>query len=304
MSLVEIKDLNKTYGSKQAVHRLSFGIREGSCVALLGPNGAGKTTTLQMLAGLLAPTSGSIRFNGLPAQADLRRYIGYLPQQGAYYNWMSGSEFMHYSGQLAGLSKKEAVQRTNDLLDRVGLQEARKRKIGGYSGGMKQRLGLAQALIHQPKLVILDEPVSALDPVGRREVLELLKEIRKEATILFSTHVLHDAEAVSDDVLMIRDGELVLSGTLRDIRNAHRQPVIYIEEDVPQALQTWAIEWERLAHVTELSYQDGIVKLVVEQPDEVKQQLLQQIAQHRIPIRRFELAQTTLEDLFLKVVSS
>ena len=304
MSLVEIKDLNKTYGSKQAVHRLSFGIREGSCVALLGPNGAGKTTTLQMLAGLLAPTSGTIRFNGLPAQADLRRYIGYLPQQGAYYNWMSGSEFMHYSGQLAGMSKKEAVQRTNELLDRVGLQEARKRKIGGYSGGMRQRLGLAQALIHQPKLVILDEPVSALDPVGRREVLELLKEIRKEATILFSTHVLHDAEAVSDDVLMIRDGELVLSGRLRDIRNEHRQPVIYIEEDVPQALQTWVTEWERLAHVTELTYQDGIVKLVVEQPDEVKQQLLQQIAQHRIPIRRFELAQTTLEDLFMKVVSS
>src|SRR5699024_10985732 len=181
-----------------------------------------------MLAGLLKPTSGSIEFKEKKAK-DLREFIGYLPQSIAFFNWMSGKEFLVFAGQLAKLDRKEAEKRSEELLERVGLTAAKKRKIGGYSGGMKQRLGLAQALIHRPKLLILDEPVSALDPHGRREVLEMMREIKEETTILFSTHVLHDAEEISDDILIMHEGEIAISGSLENVMEAYQQPTLQIE---------------------------------------------------------------------------
>ena len=146
MALLQAKDLAKCFGNTNAVKEISFTIEEGKCVSLLGPNGAGKTTTLKMLSGLLEATSGTILFQG-KKNADLRPFIGFLPQYPAFYNWMSGKEFLVFVGQLAKLGRKEAEKRSEELLERVGLGEAKKRRIGGYSGGMKQRLGLAQALI-------------------------------------------------------------------------------------------------------------------------------------------------------------
>ena len=179
MELLKASDLVKRFGNTNAVKGINFHIEEGRCVSLLGPNGAGKTTTLKMLSGLLEPTSGSIDFKGEKAK-DLRQFIGYLPQYPAFYNWMSGKEFLVFAGQLAKLNVKEAEKRSEELLERVGLTNAKKRKIGGYSGGMKQRLGLAQALIHRPKLLILDEPVLALDPLGRREVLDMIQRLKRK----------------------------------------------------------------------------------------------------------------------------
>src|SRR5690606_1974532 len=197
-TLVSIENLVKRFGKETAVKNLSFEIKKGSCTALLGPNGAGKTTTLQMLAGLLHPTSGKIAFDGME-NGDNRKYIGYLPQHPVFYNWMTANEFLVYVGQLAHLSKQESQRSADELLELVGIADAKKKKIGGFSGGMKQRLGIAQAMIHEPKLVMLDEPVSALDPVGRREVIEMMRQLKEKTTILFSTHVLHDAEEVCDD---------------------------------------------------------------------------------------------------------
>ncbi|OEH53101.1 ABC transporter ATP-binding protein [Oceanobacillus sp. E9] len=301
MELLKASDLVKSFGSKNAVNGINFDIEEGRCVALLGPNGAGKTTTLKMLSGLLEPTSGSIDFKGEKAK-DLRQFIGYLPQYPTFFNWMSGKEFLVFAGQLAKLNRKEAEKRSEELLERVGLTNAKKRKIGGYSGGMKQRLGLAQALIHRPKLLILDEPVSALDPLGRREVLDMMREIKEETTILFSTHVLHDAEEISDDILIINAGEIVISGSLGNVMEEYRQPILQIE------FESLATDWLKsiasYSFVSEVNIQGNKASIVLKDMVYGKQALLRDIADRKLPIRKFEISQTTLEDLFMKVVKA
>jgi ABC-2 type transport system ATP-binding protein len=299
MALLKASDLVKKFGNTNAVKGINFHIEEGRCVSLLGPNGAGKTTTLKMLSGLLEPTSGSIDFNGEKAE-DLRQFIGYLPQYPAFYNWMSGKEFLIFAGQLAKLNRKEAEKRSEELLERVGLTNAKKRKIGGYSGGMKQRLGLAQALIHRPKLLILDEPVSALDPLGRREVLDMMREIKEETTILFSTHVLHDAEEISDDILIMHAGEIAISGSLESVMEEYRQPILQIE------FESQATDWLKsitsYSFVSEVNVQGNKTSIVLKDMVNGKQTLLKDIVDRKLPIRKFEISQTTLEDLFLKVV--
>jgi ABC-2 type transport system ATP-binding protein len=297
--LLQVDQLTKYYGANQAVNKLTFNILEGRCVALLGPNGAGKTTTLQMLSGLLAPTSGTIGFEDADKQ-DIRQSIGYLPQYPVFFNWMSGKEFLEFTGKLAHLSQKEAELRACDILERVGMKDAAKRRISGYSGGMKQRLGLAQAIIHRPKLLILDEPVSSLDPIGRSEVLELLQDLKLETTILFSSHVLHDAEAICDDVLIIRDGQIVLNGVLSKIMLDNQQPTISII--ISSNHQSWLHLLTDKPYVKEIEIQHNSAKITVSDLELAKIDLLREIVDAGISIIKFEVAQTTLEDLFMKVV--
>jgi len=303
--LMEVRQLVKTYGSTRAVNGITFTIEAGRCTALLGPNGAGKTTTLNMLSGLLKPTSGEIRFDGATKGEDLRAYIGYLPQYTAYYNWMTGREFLIYVGQLTGMDKRSAVQRAEELLRLVGIEDAKHRRIGGYSGGMKQRLGLAQAMMHRPRLLVLDEPVSALDPIGRREVLELMKRIRQETTILFSTHVLPDAEEVCDDVLIIRQGEIVIAGSLDEIRKSNQRPVIELELEDGEALADWLPALRELAGSAAVEQNGPVVRFTVEDADElprIRQQLMTRLAELKAPLSRLEIARTSLEDLFMEAV--
>ncbi|MFS0821372.1 ATP-binding cassette domain-containing protein [Bacillus sp. 1P02SD] len=300
-TLVSIENLVKRFGKELAVNHLSFEIKKGSCTALLGPNGAGKTTTLRMLAGLLHPTSGKIAFDGM-ANGDHRKYIGYLPQHPVFYNWMSASEFLVYVGELAHLSKKESHQKADDLLELVGLADAKKKKIGGFSGGMKQRLGIAQAMIHEPKLVMLDEPVSALDPVGRREVIEMMRELKKKTTILFSTHVLHDAEEVCDDIVIIRKGELALSDSLAGLRKKHQHDVIVIEAETD--ITGWANGLTAIESVHEVTVDRTTATIVVTQLEAARNAILQDILIKNIPVSTFKLGQSSLEDVFMKVVKS
>lgn len=299
MSLLEVRELTKTFGKLAAVNSLSFTVQAGRCVALLGPNGAGKTTTLKMLSGLLEPSSGVITIAD-GQKRDLRESIGYLPQYPAFFNWMSGLEFLKFAGQLAKLSDKEAINRSKELLERVGLKDAAKRKIGGYSGGMKQRLGLAQAVIHRPKLLILDEPVSALDPLGRKEVIDLLRELKQETTILFSTHVLHDAEEICDDVMIINQGNIVMDGDIRGMMREHRQPQIKLR--VGEAHLEWARTLANKPFVHGFKIESNLVILQVDDILAARQTLLREIADLRIELEAFEIGQTTLEDLFLKAV--
>jgi ABC-2 type transport system ATP-binding protein len=301
MELLKASDLVKRFGNTNAVKGINFHIEESRCVSLLGPNGAGKTTTLKMLSGLLEPTSGSIDFKEEKAK-DLRQFIGYLPQYPAFYNWMSGKEFLVFAGQLAKLNRKEAEKRSEELLERVGLTNAKKRKIGGYSGGMRQRLGLAQALIHRPKLLILDEPVSALDPLGRREVLDMMREIKEETTILFSTHVLHDAEEISDDILIMHAGEIAISGSLESVMEEYRQPILQIEFESQAA--DWLKSIASYSFVSEVNIQGNKTSIVLKDMVIGKQTLLKDIVDRKLPIRKFEISQTTLEDLFMKVVKA
>ncbi len=221
MALLTVRNLSKTYDYRTAVDNIRFQFESGKCVALIRPNGAGKTTTLRMLSGLLKPSGGTISFAGMQPHDDIRKYIGYLPQHPVFYKWMTGEEFLVYVGRLGYLSKQAARQQAEQLIEHVGLKEAANRRIGKYSGGMKQRLGIAQAMIHQPKLLMLDEPVSSLDPFGRREVLNLMEELKKDMTILFSTHILSDADEVSDELLVLHDGKLVESGSMDDLREKY-----------------------------------------------------------------------------------
>jgi ABC-2 type transport system ATP-binding protein len=299
MSLVTITGLSKKFGTNTAVDNLNLDLEKGLCTALLGPNGAGKTTTLSMLAGIMKQTTGKITFSGAVGN-DFRKYIGYLPQYPVFYGWMTGKEYLQYVGQLADLSKQEAGTKADELLELVGIAEAKKRKINGYSGGMKQRLGIAQALINDPQLLILDEPVSALDPIGRREVLTLMKRLKEKTTILFSTHVLHDAEEICDYIYIIKDGQLAINGTLEQLQSEHQQPTIYIEGEVE--LGEWLEKIKQFQFVSELvTHNPKIVTLTVTDVETARRELLNFFGSLNVPIRKFELVRTSLEDLFLKV---
>src|SRR4051812_29288498 len=299
MKLLEVNSLTKSFDKQTAVNDLSFSIEEGRCVALIGPNGAGKTTTLEMLAGLLNPTNGSIAFLGNKT-ADYRAQIGYLPQQPVFFPWMNGLEFLLFTGQLFGIPKTKVTKRANELLELVGIDDAKKRKIGGYSGGMKQRLGIAQALIHEPKLLMLDEPVSALDPVGRREILEMMKMLKGKMTILFSTHILHDAEEVCNDVIMINKGTLAITGSLEELRKKHQENVIVIEAN--ENLESWSRSIEEWDVVSKVDKNKGIIKISMKDVPLARSQLFAEIAEKKLPITSLTVGQTTLEDLFMKVV--
>ncbi|MBH9968664.1 ABC transporter ATP-binding protein [[Bacillus] enclensis] len=298
MNVLEVTALEKKYKEKHAVKGISFQLEKGNCTALIGPNGAGKTTTLNILTGLTPPTSGS--FTTPEHSGDIRSIIGYLPQYPSFFEWMTGMEYLTFSGEITGLSRVDSRQRSEELLTLVNLNEGKNRKISQYSGGMKQRLGIAQALIHQPKLVILDEPVSALDPFGRREVLDLLKELKKHSTILFSTHILNDAEQVCDDVLFLYDGKLIEQGPLSDIKAKHQTSTMKIE------FKGSAVHYKNILQdlpwVNQIKVEKESLIFEVEDIEEGRSRLFRIIAEGNWPVVRLGSSDQSLEELFMKVM--
>ncbi|UTR15809.1 ABC transporter ATP-binding protein [Salipaludibacillus sp. LMS25] len=298
MCLIETKNLTKKFRDHKAVKNVSLTIREGVCTALLGPNGAGKTTTLNLLTGLIKPSNGHISFHQA-YPGDRRKFIGYLPQSPQFYNWMSGIEYTIFAAELAGMNRPLAKEKAHEVLTLVGLLEAKNKKIAGYSGGMKQRLGIAQALVHEPKLIILDEPVSALDPIGRRDVLELMRRLKSQTSILFSTHVLHDAEEISDDIYIMKKGEVVIGGSLKELKKNHQQSIIFIETEKNN--DSWVQKVKGHPWVEDVKYHKGTITLEVKSLNQAREWLLHDQDLHDLNIERFEVAKTSLEDLFMKV---
>jgi ABC-2 type transport system ATP-binding protein len=226
MPAIEILGLSKDYTvgfwrkrPRRALDALTLTVQEGEIFGLLGPNGAGKTTTLKLLMRLIYPTGGTARLLGRPLDdVEVRRRIGYLPEAPYFYDYLSAREFLDYCGQLCGLAKPERAPRVSRLLEQVGLAEAADVSLRHYSRGMLQRAGIAQALINDPELVFLDEPMLGLDPVGRREVRDLIFELRRRGkTVCFSTHILADVEALCDRVAILNRGKLHGLGTLDEI---------------------------------------------------------------------------------------
>lgn len=300
MAVVTVKKLEKKFRDKHVIKGIDFELGQGKCIALLGPNGAGKTTSLRMLSGLIKPTAGSITFEGLKQGEDIRKLIGYLPQHPVFYNWMTGLEFLVYVGKLASLSKQEANKRAEELLLLVGIADAKKRTIGQYSGGMKQRLGIAQAIIHKPKLLILDEPVSALDPFGRREVLQLIEKLKNETTILFSTHILNDAEEVCDEILFLHNGQIVESGTMEELRLRYQQAKIDLVFQGDANL--FIKDFSQPEMIVSSQYTGNHVRLIVTDLDRAKKAIMQESLSKNWPLQKFEISSLNLEDVFMKVV--
>ncbi|WP_175615019.1 ABC transporter ATP-binding protein [Piscibacillus halophilus] len=300
MELLHANQLTKKYKENSVIQDVSFTLEHGRCVALLGPNGSGKTTTLRMLAGFIKPTEGAIAFNDESLSRDFRQHVGYLPQFPVFYDWMTGKEFLVYSGQLAHLSKSEARKRADELLELVNLKEVRKLRISKYSGGMKQRLGIAQALIHSPKLIILDEPASALDPIGRREVLNLMRELKKDSTILFSTHILNDAEEVSDEILLLNNGNVIEQGSMHELESVQNTVTLKLAfSDEPKFIEERLKEIESVFKVHRV--QDDFL-LTVHDLQTARKQLLEVVHNEDWQLTKFEVAKTSLEDLFMKAV--
>lgn len=204
--------LTKQYKNKIAVDRVSLRIGQG-VYGLLGANGAGKTTLMRMLTGILKPTGGTVTFDGLDVSTEeYRKGLGYLPQDFGYYPGFTGMDFLMYMAVLKGMTKQTAKKRSKELLEVVGLKEMGKRKIKTYSGGMKQRLGIAQALLNHPRLLVLDEPTAGLDPRERVRFRELIAEIGRENIVILSTHIVSDVEHIADRILLMKDGQLIFNG--------------------------------------------------------------------------------------------
>ena len=209
---LSVDRLSKQYKNKIAVDRISFNLTDG-VTGLLGANGAGKTTLMRMMSGILNPTSGSVTADGIPVQTEeYRALLGYLPQDFGYYPEFTAREFVQYIAALKGIEKKTAKKKTEELLETVGLSDVANKKIKTFSGGMKQRVGIAQALVNDPKILILDEPTAGLDPKERVRFRNLIAEIGKTSIVLFSTHIVSDIEHIAGNLLMIRDGQLIYEG--------------------------------------------------------------------------------------------
>ncbi|MBF2379716.1 ABC transporter ATP-binding protein [Listeria welshimeri] len=225
---LEIHDLKKKYNGKWAVKGINLTLNEKECVALIGPNGAGKTTMINMIVQILSQDEGEITLDGHNAKT-VREKIGFLPQYPQFYGWMSAAECLRFMGKLSNMGKKELESRITEVLQLVGLSSSINKKISTYSGGMRQRLGIAQAILHRPELLVLDEPVSALDPIGRREIIVLLEKLKKETTILFSTHILKDAEEICDRIAIIKNGELIADQTIDQLMKEEHSSVFDVE---------------------------------------------------------------------------
>jgi ABC-2 type transport system ATP-binding protein len=253
MAAIEILDLEKSYrvgfwrkDLKQALRPLRLTIEEGEVFGFLGPNGAGKTTTLKLLMGLVSPTGGTARILGREIDDPrVKEQIGFLPEQPYFYDYLTGEELLTYYAELSGVPAKGRARRVAAMLERVGLADSARTQLRKYSKGMLQRVGLAQAILHDPKLVFLDEPMSGLDPMGRREVREMIQEMRKEGkTVFFSTHILSDAEALCDRVAIIHQGELRGVGAVAHLTSQAQAKVeiIFCASSIPAALTELGVD--------------------------------------------------------------
>lgn len=297
--------LCKRFGDIEALKPLDLAIPQGSVFGYLGRNGAGKTTTIRLLAGLAHPTAGSAEVAGVASSngdCRARHQFGYLPQDPAFYNWMMPGEYLDYVGRLFGMDRDARRKRIDELLSLVELQSAARRRIGGFSGGMFQRLGIAQALIHDPPVLLLDEPTSSLDPAGRHEVLDLLAGLRRQVTVFLSSHILADVERICDTIGIIRKGELVLLSGRDELLERYAADTAQVELD-PASMETAERLVERLTEepwIGAVQQDQNRLNIRVADVDYGKRALLQLIADQGAVVNRYEWVRPSLEEIFLR----
>jgi ABC-2 type transport system ATP-binding protein len=303
---IRCQGLTRYYGPVKAVEDLDLEVPNGSIFGFLGRNGAGKTTTIRMLTGLAHPTRGQAWVAGIEttaADSSARRMFGYLPQAPAFYTWMTPLEYLEYCANLFGLSHQERRTRRDEMLEMADLTKAAQRKIGGFSGGMIQRLGIAQAMIHNPPVLILDEPTSALDPAGRYEVLDLIHSLRGRVTVFLSSHILTDIERVCDTVAIIHNGRLELVAGRDELLNRYATSSVEmeVEPDAIAQLQTFAELIQSQPWVNAVQLDQTHLRVSLGDLEQGRQSLLPLVVQHGLVLSRYQWVRPTLEEIFLEV---
>lgn len=307
MEAITCRGLTKRYGSIVAVDNLDLSAEQGTVFGFLGPNGSGKTTTVKLLIGLARPSAGQAYVMGEQVRinsAEQRTRIGYLPEEPSFYTWMSGREFLLYVGELFHLPPEENSRRCDEMIEVAGLKEAAKRRISGYSKGMRQRLGLAQAMMNRPQVLFLDEPCSALDPIGRREVLDTILMMKSNTTIFMSTHILADVERTCDTVGIIDKGHMVIQDSTRKLRERFARPVFEVEVEGDVQLLVARLKSLPWVSTIEETKRDAGAMLSIRAEDVIaaKRELLGVISDSGLVLMRYELVSPSLEDIFIQIV--
>jgi ABC-2 type transport system ATP-binding protein len=308
-SAVSCDGLTKRYGSVVALDRLTLEAPAGSIFGLLGPNGAGKSTLIRLLTGQAEPTAGAAQVLGLDvptAGMTLRKRISVLDQAPRYYGWMRGRELLVFVGELFGLRGTALRNRVDEVLALTGLTDAASRRISGYSGGMRQRLGLAQALINRPEVLFLDEPASALDPAGRHEILDIIAGMRGAATVFMSSHILGDVERVCDTVAILDKGRLLVAAPLADLQERYTQPVYELELQPGQDAQVEQLTTALRAApwASDVAFEHGVLRVTARDAEVASREILSLILTQGVALQRFERSRPTLEDIFLRLTDS
>jgi ABC-2 type transport system ATP-binding protein len=301
---IELRDLTKSFGSTIALDHVSLVVPPGVVFGFLGRNGAGKTTALRILAGLARPTAGTAQVLGhdvTRASEAVRQRIGFLPDVPGFYPWMTARESLELAGRLFGLDSATVHARADALLEMAGLASVNTR-VGGFSRGMKQRLGLAQALINGPSVLMLDEPTSALDPIGRKEVLEMVASLCGRTTVFFSSHILADVERVCDAVAILERGRVVASAGIAELtsRASAKQLVVELEGDGDANLVARALADK--AWLKTLDTRERSLRMTVSDLGAAQREIPAAIAATGVALRRFEIDETSLEDVFVELV--
>ena len=305
---VVLKNLTKNYGVFRALDNVSFDIKQGEIFGYIGPNGAGKTTTMKILVGLTTDFQGEVRIGGykVPKQKDeIHKLLGYLPQNVAFQEWRTVNHALNTFGRLSGLNSAEIEDRIPQILDLLALSDVRHKKISQLSGGMTQKVGLAQALLHNPKLLVLDEPLGGLDPISRRQFKEIVLELgKKGTTILFSSHILSDVQDVADRIGIISRGHIKQIGTLNELKS-RLSPQKIVEVLLAYASDKWQ-EFKSIENVKGVEQSaPGRVLVILEtgaDADKVIDEIVQSIVRLKIKVRGVTLLSPSLDEIYFNYV--
>ena len=304
MDALKIDNLHKSFGKNTIINGLSMSIPENTIFGFLGKNGAGKTTTMKMILGFLKKDEGSIKVFGEEVsfgQSKTNRFIGYLPDVPEFYGYMTAKEYLNLCGAITGLSKNEIKNKSVELLELVGLRDVNKR-ISGYSRGMKQRLGIAQALLNSPKLLICDEPTSALDPLGRKEILDIILKIKDSTTVIFSTHILSDVEAICDHVVVLDKGKNVLEGSIDELKNIKRKNTIKIRFKSDKELKAFK-SLDKFSNL--VTNEKGDTLYLTDEENQLKDiDILYELYKLNIFPLEIKIEEPTLENIFMEVTKA
>jgi len=303
---IECKGLSKRYGRIEALKPLDLSVPAGSVFGFLGRNGAGKTTTIRLLTGLAKPTTGTAWIAGAKStdgSDGAKANFGYLPEEPAFYNWMTPLEFLDYIGQLLALEKADRRRMANDLLELTSLNDVSSRRIGGFSRGMRQRLGIAQALLHRPPVLFLDEPTSALDPGGRKDVLNLIEQLSGETTVFLSSHILADVERVCDTIGIINKGELLLTSERDELLSQYAADTVILEFETLELPinESILLEFKKQTWITSVGEEGTVLRLTINDTAIAKRELLPLVVSLDLVLIRYEWVRPNLEDVFLTI---